>query len=219
MGRLLGGVTLLALVVGLGAAVGWAPRDAVQGNVQRIMYLHVPAILTAYAAIGVAFVASLAYLRGRDARWDRLAHASVEVGVLFIAVTIVSGSLWGRPTWGTWWTWDARLTTTALLFIIYLGYLLLRRAVDDPERAATYAAVVAIVGALDVPIIHFSVEWWRTLHQPATLLRPQAPTMAAPMVATLLLNLAATLCLYAFLVRRRMRLAALEAEARARRWR
>ena len=130
MGRLLGGVTLLALVVGLGAAVGWAPRDAVQGNVQRIMYLHVPAILTAYAAIGVAFVASLAYLRGRDARWDRLAHASVEVGVLFIAVTIVSGSLWGRPTWGTWWTWDARLTTTAVLFIIYVGYLVLRGMVE-----------------------------------------------------------------------------------------
>ncbi|MBI2461317.1 MAG: cytochrome c biogenesis protein CcsA [Candidatus Rokubacteria bacterium] len=219
MGRPLGVVTLLALAVGLGAAFGWAPRDAVQGNVQRIMYLHVPAILTAYAAIGVAFVASLAYLRGRDPRWDRLAHASVEVGVLFTAITLVSGSLWGRPTWGTWWTWDARITTTALLFIIYLGYLLLRSVVEDPERAATYAAVVAIVGALDIPIIHFSVEWWRTLHQPATLLRPQAPTMAAPMVATLLLNLAATLCLYAFLVRRRMRLAVLEAEARARRWR
>lgn len=214
MGRLLGGLTLLALAVGLGAAFGWAPRDAVQGNVQRIMYLHVPSILTAYAAIGVAFVASLAYLRRRDPRWDRLALASVEVGVLFIAITLISGSIWGRPTWGTWWVWDARLTSTAILFVIYLGYLLLRTVVDDPERAATYAAVLAIIGALDVPVIHFSVEWWRTLHQPATLLRPQAPTMAPSMLAALLLNLAATLCLYAFLVRRRLHLAALEARAR-----
>lgn len=219
MDRGLGVVTLLALIVGLGAALGYAPRDAVQGNVQRIMYLHVPAILTAYAAIGMSFLASLAYLRRRDARWDRLAKASVEVGLLFIAITLISGSLWGRPTWGAWWTWDARLTTTALLFVIYLGYLLLREVVDDPERAATYAAVLAIIGALDVPVIHFSVEWWRTLHQPATILRPEAPTMAPSMVATLLLNLAATLCLYAFLVRRRLRLAALETQARAGRWR
>jgi heme exporter protein C len=219
MARALGWLALLLLVVGLAAAFGHAPRDAVQGNVQRIMYVHVPAILTGYAAIGVVLVASVAYLWTRAARWDRVGAAAAELAVCFIAVTLLSGSIWGKPTWGTWWTWDARLTSTALLFVIYLGYLLLRSVVDDPERAAVYAAVVGIVGALDVPIIHFSVQWWRTLHQPATLLRPQSPAMDGAMLLALLLNIVAFLCLFAYLAMRRYRLLTLEAEAAARAWR
>jgi heme exporter protein C len=214
--RLVGILAALLLVVGLVVALGVAPRDAVQGNVQRIMYVHVPAILTAYVAIAVVLVGSIAYLKGRRAMWDRVALASGELAVCFIGLTLATGSIWGKPTWGAWWTWDARLTSTALLFVIYLGYLLLRSVVEDPERGATYAAVLGIVGAVDVPIIHFSVEWWRTLHQPATILRPQAPTMDAPMVAALLVNVLAFLCTYAYLAGRRCRLLALEAEARAR---
>jgi heme exporter protein C len=214
--RLVGVLAALLLVVGLVVALGVAPRDAVQGNVQRIMYVHVPAILTAYVAIAVVLVGSIAYLKGRRAMWDRVALASGELAVCFIGLTLATGSIWGKPTWGAWWTWDARLTSTALLFVIYLGYLLLRSVVEDPERGATYAAVLGIVGAVDVPIIHFSVEWWRTLHQPATILRPQAPTMDAPMVAALLVNVLAFLCTYAYLAGRRCRLLALEAEARAR---
>jgi heme exporter protein C len=217
--RALGTLAALLVLAGLAAGLGYAPPDAVQGNVQRIMYLHVPAILTAYAAIGVVLIASIAYLGGRNAVWDRVAAAAGELAVCFIALTLVTGSIWGKPTWGTWWTWDARLTSTALLFVIYLGYLLLRSVVDDRERAATYAAVVGIAGALDVPIIHFSVQWWRTLHQPATVLRPQAPTMDGAMLAALAVNVAAFLCTFAYLASRRYRLLTLEAEAASRAWR
>jgi heme exporter protein C len=212
--KLSGTLAAILLVAGVGGAFGVAPRDAVQGNVQRIMYLHVPAILTAYVAIGVVLVGSIAYLRGRQPMWDRVALASAELAVCFIGLTLATGSIWGKPTWGTWWTWDARLTSTALLFVIYLGYLLLRSVVEDRERAATYAAVLGIVGALDVPIIHFSVQWWRTLHQPATVLRPQSPTMDPSMLVVLLLNILAFLATYAYLAGRRCRLLTLEAEAR-----
>ncbi len=219
MARVLGVAAALLLLAGLAAAFGYAPSDAVQGNVQRIMYVHVPAVLTAYAAIGVVLIASVAYLWRRSPAWDRVAAAAAELAVCFIAVTLLTGSIWGKPTWGTWWTWDARLTSTALLFVIYLGYLLLRSVVEDRERAATYAAVVGIFGALDVPIIHFSVQWWRTLHQPATVLRPQAPTMDGAMLLTLAVNIAAFLCTFAYLAGRRYRLLAREAEAASRAWR
>jgi heme exporter protein C len=217
-GRAFGWLSALLLLAGLMAAFGYAPRDAVQGNVQRIMYLHVPAILTAYVAIGVVLVASIAYLATRRSTWDRVAAAAGELAVCFIAVTLITGSIWGKPTWGTWWTWDARLTSTALLLVVYLGYLLLRSVVEDAERAATYAAVLGIVGALDVPIIHFSVQWWRTLHQPATVLRPQAPTMDATMLVALLVNLAAFVCTFTYLASRRYRLLSLEAEAARQTW-
>jgi heme exporter protein C len=216
MPRALGPLAGLLLVLGVAAALGWAPPDAVQGHVQRIMYLHVPAILTAYVAILVVLVASVAYLRSRRPGWDHLAAASAELAVCFIGLAIATGSIWGKPTWGTWWTWDARLTSTALLFVIYLGYLLLRSVVEDPECAATYAAVVGILGALDVPIIHFSVQWWRTLHQPATVLRPQAPTMDPTMLAVLLLNVVAFLGVFAYLAGRRYRLLTLAAGAAGR---
>ncbi len=218
MSRVLGGAAVLLLLAGVATGLGLAPRDAVQGNVQRIMYVHVPAILTAYAAIAVVLVASVAYLWRRRSAWDRVAAAAGELAVCFIGLAILTGAIWGKPTWGTWWTWDARLTSTALLFVVYLGYLLLRSVVDDPERAATYAAVVGIVGALDVPIIHFSVQWWRTLHQPATLLRPQAPTMDRAMLVALAINVAAFLCTFAYLAARRYRLLTLEAEAERRAW-
>ncbi len=208
--RFLAWVTAIGLFSGLAAGFLYAPRDAVQGNVQRIMYLHVPSILTAYVAFGVVFLASLAYLFSGRSRWDGLAAASAEVGIIFTGLTLVSGSIWGKPTWGTWWTWDARITTTSLLFLIYAGYLLVRQMAEDRERGARFSAVVGIVGAVDIPIIHFSVEWFRTLHQPATLLRPQAPTMDASMVVTLLVNMGAFMLFYVYLTRMRLRLIQLE---------
>ena len=216
MHRLLGGLAAILLALGLWLGLVWAPVDAVQGNVQRIMYVHVPAILTGYAAIGLVLVASLAYLWTRRPAWDRAAAAGGELAVCFIGLTLATGSIWGKPTWGTWRTWDARLTSTALLFVISLGYLLLRSVVDDPARAATYTAVLGIVGALDVPIIHFSVEWWRTLHQPATVLKPQAPSMDLTMLWALLTNVAAFLMTFAYLATRRFRLLTLQAEQVAR---
>ena len=203
MTRALGWLAALALVIGLGAAFGYAPREAVQGNVQRIMYLHVPAVLTAYLAFAFVFLGSLGYLFTRRMGWDRLAVAAAEPGVLFTGLTIVSGSIWGKPTWGTWWTWDARLTSTAVLFLVYVGYLLLRGMVDEPDRRARYAAVVGILGAANIPIVHFSVKWWRALHQPSTILGPEPSPIAAPIALTLLVNwIAFTLLFLYFLVRR-----------------
>src|SRR5499426_4383069 len=121
--RILGWLALLGILAGLAAGFGYAPREVAQGNVQRIMYLHVPAVLTAYLAFGLVFVGSVGYLLTRRAGWDRLALAAAEPGVIFTGITIASGSIWGKPTWGTWWTWDARLTSTAVLFLVYLGYL------------------------------------------------------------------------------------------------
>lgn len=203
-----------ALLGGLYVGLVRAPADVVQGEVQRIMYLHVPTVLVAYLAFFVVFAGSIAYLATRREHWDILAHASAEIGVLFTALTIAAGAIWGKPTWGAWWTWDARLTTTAILLLIYLGYLLLRAAVEDPHRGARYAAVVGILGFLDIPIIHKSVEWWRTLHQPSSLARGAIdPALLFP----LLLNLAAFALLYAFLLAQRMELGHLEAELLRRR--
>jgi heme exporter protein C len=200
----------LALVIGLGAAFGYAPREAVQGNVQRIMYLHVPAVLTAYLAFALVFVGSLGYLFTRRLGWDRLAVAAAEPGVLFTGLTIVSGSIWGKPTWGTWWTWDARLTSTAVLFLVYVGYLLLRGMVDESDRRARYSAVVGILGAANIPIVHFSVKWWRALHQPSTILGPEPSPIAAPIALTLLANWIAFTLLFLYFLARRAEIARLE---------
>ena len=208
--RVLGCLAVLALIAGLGAAFGYAPREAVQGNVQRIMYLHVPSVLTAYLAFALVFVGSVGYLLTRRAGWDRLALAAAEPGVLFTGITIASGSIWGKPTWGTWWTWDARLTSTAVLFLVYAGYLLLRGMVDEPDRRARAAAVVGILGAANIPIVHFSVKWWRALHQPSTILGPEPSPIAAPIAATLLINWIAFTLLFAYLLAERMEIARLE---------
>ncbi|PYN98937.1 MAG: cytochrome C assembly protein [Candidatus Rokuibacteriota bacterium] len=215
MTRTLGWLVVLALVAGLVMGFLVAPRDAAQGNVQRIMYVHVPSVLVAYLAFAVVLLASIVYLTTRRESADRIGHASAEVGVLFTGITIASGAIWGKPTWGTWWTWDARLTSVAVLFVMYLGYLLVRGMVDDRERAARYSAVVGIVAALDVPLVHFSVYWWRTLHQPPTMLKPGPSAMPGVFVATLLVNLAALALVYVFLVTKRVALLRREEEALA----
>ena len=134
---------------------------------------------------------------------------------LFTGVTIATGSIWGKPTWGTWWTWDARLTSVAILFVMYLGYLLLRGMVEDRERGARYAAVLGIVAALNVPLVHFSVVWWRTLHQPPSLLKPGTPTIASAILAALLVNVLAHALLYAYFLAKRVRILRREQEASA----
>ncbi len=211
--RVLGWLAALGLLTGLVAAFGYAPREVTQGNVQRIMYLHVPSVLTAYLAFGLVLLGSAAYLATRRIGWDRLAAAAAEIGVLFTAVTIVSGSIWGRPTWGVWWTWDARLTSTAVLLLVYVGYLLLRAMVDEPEARARYAAVVGIVGAANIPIVHFSVKWWRALHQPSTILGPGPSPIAAPIALALFVNWIAFTLLFAYFLSRRLEIATLEENA------
>jgi heme exporter protein C len=211
--RALGWLTAAMLGLGLVAAFGYAPREATQGNVQRIMYLHVPSVLTAYLAFALVLVGSVGYLATRRVAWDRLAAAAGELGVLFTGLTIVSGSIWGKPTWGTWWTWDARLTSTAVLFLVYAGYLLLRGMVEEPEQRARYAAVVGIIGAANIPIVHFSVTWWRALHQPATILGPQPAPIAPSIKAALLVNVVAFALLFLYFLGRRLEIARLEDEA------
>jgi heme exporter protein C len=213
MTRALGGLAAAGLLAGLVMAFGVAPREATQGNVQRIMYLHVPSVWVAYLAFAVVFVASVVYLARRAEAADRLAHASAELGVLFTGLTIATGSIWGKPTWGTWWTWDARLTSVAILFVMYLGYLLLRGMIDERERAARSAAVLGVVAALNIPLVHFSVYWWRTLHQPPSLMKPGGSSMPPVIVAALLVNFAAFSLLYLYFLGRRVRLLGLEAEA------
>jgi heme exporter protein C len=215
MVRVLGWISALSLAVGLIMAFGVAPREVTQGNVQRIMYVHPPLAWVAYLAFGVVALASLVYLVRRAESADRVAHASAEVGVVFTGLAIATGSIWGKPTWGTWWTWDARLTTVSILFVMYLGYLLLRGTIEDRERAARYCAVLGIVAALDVPLVHFSVTWWRTLHQPPSLMKPGGFSGSPAILWPLLVNLAAFTVLYLYLVAKRARLLRAEAEAMA----
>ena len=213
--RALGWLAGVGLTAGLVMAFGVAPREATQGNVQRIMYLHVPSVWVAYVAFAVVFVASIVYLARRAERADHVAHASAELGVLFTGLTIATGSIWGKPTWGAWWTWDARLTSVSILFVMYLGYLLLRGMIDEGDRAARYAAVLGVVAALNIPLVHFSVYWWRTLHQPPSLMRPGGSSMPGVIVAALLVNFAAFSLLYLYFLAKRVRLLQLEAEAAA----
>jgi heme exporter protein C len=206
MVRALGWLSAIALALGLVMAFGVAPRESSQGNVQRIMYVHPPLAWVAYVAFAVVAVASIVYLVRRRPAADRLAHASAEVGVLFTGLAIATGSIWGKPTWGTWWTWDARLTSVAILFVMYVGYLLLRGTIEDRDRAARYCAVLGIVAALDMPLVHFSVYWWRTLHQPPSLMKPGGFSGSPAILWPLLVNLAAFTLLYAYLVAKRARL-------------
>jgi heme exporter protein C len=213
--RVLAWLALAALAASAMMSLVVSPPDANQGQLVRLMYVHVPAAWLAYLAFFVVFVASIAYLRTRKSRWDRLAAASAEIGVLFTALTLVLGSLWGKPVWGTYWTWDPRLTTTAILLLIYAGYLAVRRLPDSPARRARWSAVVGIVGFVDVPIVHLSVTWWRSLHQGPTI-RLLGPTTIAPsMLAALLTGVGAFTITYLYLMTLRLRVGRLEDRAMA----
>lgn len=208
----LGVAAALTMMVGIWAAFFYAPTEAVQGEVQRIEYFHVPMAWVAYLAFFLVFVASVAYLWRRDERWDWLARASAELGTVFTTLVLITGSLWGKPIWGTWWAWDARLTTTLILWFIYVGYLLLRSYTGRSEGGARAAAVLGIIGFIDVPIDYLSVTWWRTLH-PALQVplggQPQAP---ASVVSTLMLCMLAFTLLFAFLLIQVYRLQRLQTE-------
>lgn len=204
--RALGVAAFALLVVGSVIALFVVPADARQGEVQRLMYVHVPSAWLAMLSFFVVFLMSVLYLVQRKLRWDLVAASATEIGVVFTALTLALGSLWAKPTWGIWWTWDPRLTTTAILLIIYIGYLIVRSLAEDPEQRARWCAVIGIVAFVQVPIVYLSVYWWRSLHQPASTPR----SMAGEFVAVLLLNLAAFTLVFAFLLARRYRLARLE---------
>lgn len=198
-----------ALLIALGFAL-FSPPDVVQGDLTRMLYIHVPSIITAYAAFALTTAATIGYLIKRDLRWDRWAAASAEVGVVFLGLAIATGMIWGKPVWGVWWTWDARLTSTALMFFIYVGYLGLRRSISDPESRARRSAILGIVAVVQIPLVHFSVLWWNTLHQAPTILRPGEPQIDPPLATALLVSLAAFLVVFSTLLRRRLALSNIE---------
>jgi heme exporter protein C len=211
--RLLGLAGLAGLAATAVLALLVVPPDAEQGDVQRLMYVHVPAAWLAFLSFGVVFAASVAYLRTGRIHWDRIAVASTEIGVVFCALTLLLGSLWGRPVWGTWWTWDPRLTTTVVLLLIYVAYLSLRRVAGSASQRAHWSAVVGVVGFVDVPIVHMSVVWWRSLHQEASVIRPGAPTMDGSMLGTLLFATVVFTLVYGYLMVVRLRVGRLEDHA------
>jgi len=162
--RVLWAVSALAIGTALLLVFLVAPREAVMGDVQRIFYFHVPAAWVGYLALFVSFVASVLYLVRRSSRWDRLALSSAEIGLVFITEGIITGSFWAKATWGVWWTWEPRLTTSAVLWAIYASYLTLRRAMEEQERRARVAAVYSVLGFVAVPINFMAIRWWRTVH-------------------------------------------------------
>ena len=200
------GISAAALAI-LASWMGlvWAPTDAVQGDVYRVLYVHVPTAWLAYLAFVVVFGASIGWLWTRRPWFDALAVASAEIGVLFTGLFIVAGSIWAKPTWGVWWTWDPRLVTTAVMFVMYLGYLLLRSISTDFERRATRAAVLGIVAVVNVPIVHLSVLWMNSQHQLPTVLRAAgAPSLDASMGMTLGISVFAFTLVYFALLAERM---------------
>lgn len=213
--NLLGGLAFLFVLLGLYFGLIQAPADAYQGDAQRIMYLHIPSILTAYLSFFIVFVGSCLFLWKRERRDDILAYSAAEIGVLFTGLTIIEGSIWGKPTWGVWWAWDARLTLTAILFLIFIGYLMIRSLIEDEDRSAVCGAILGIIGFLDIPLIHMSVYWWRTLHQPPSILRPDKlpwENIHWSLLLPLLVNIAAFIILYFYLLSLRVRLGEMKDE-------
>ena len=197
------GICLLALVGLAGIyvlAIGYTPVEARQGLAQKIFYLHVPAAWSALLSFSLVGLSSALYLWLHDARLDRFAASSAEVGVAFAAVMLTTGPIWAKPIWGTWWTWDARLTLTLFVFFLFIGYLALRAALTDPAERARFSAVVGILGMLLVPFIHLSVYLFRTLHPQPVVLKPSAPSLPPAMLQTLLLSVAVFTLLYIGLV-------------------
>jgi heme exporter protein C len=191
-------------------AIGYTPIEARQGVAQKIFYLHVPSAWCALLAFSLVGIASALYLWLQDPRLDRFAAASAEVGVAFAAVMLTTGPIWAKPIWGTWWTWDARLTLTLFLFFLFVGYLALRASLHDPSERARFSAVVGILGMLLVPFIHLSVYLFRTLHPQPIVLKPSAPSLPPEMLRTLLVSMAVFTLLYIGLMTMRYGLAAAE---------
>lgn len=205
---ILGWVAILLILEGSVLGLFVLPADALQGEVQRLLYVHVPVAWVMMLAFFVVFLMSILYLVQRQLKWDLLAVSAAELGVVAAVLTLVLGTLWGRPTWGIWWAWDPRITTTALLVPIYTGYLVVRSMTEDPERRARWAAVIGLIAFVQVPIVYLSVFWWRSLHQPPS--SPQSMWSAYGLV--MLLGFVAYALAFAYLWLRRYRLAATELE-------
>ena len=211
-------ITVL-MVVNLFLIFMWAPTDAILGHVQRIFYFHVPIAWVAFLAFFIVFVSSILYLWTRSDRWDALAHSAAEIGVVFATLILITGAIWAKPVWGVWWTWEPRLTTSLILWLMYVGYLMLRAYAPNRSQGATYAAVLGIIGFIDVPIVYFAVDWWRAIH-PESVVGPLAETgsLDSDMRAVLMFSLVTFTLLFAFLLKERVSLRTLEDSLRRARY-
>lgn len=199
-------LSLGAVVAAQSYAIATSPPDADMGHLQKIMYVHVPAAWMTFIAFFVVLVYSVRYMWRRNENDDLIAAAAAEVGATFNGLTLLLGMIWGRPAWGVWWVWDARLTSTLVLFLIFVGYLALRGFVEDAAQRARWSAAVGAIGAINVPIVYMSVKWWRTLHQP-----PSSPATLDPAYTLgLRINAIAMLFVLIFFIRRRYQLARAE---------
>jgi heme exporter protein C len=198
-------VAVLCMVAAYIRAIYFTPIEALQGAAQKIYYLHVPAALSAYLSLGIVALMSVVYLWLRDERADRLAESAGEVGLVFLTAVLTTGPLWGKPIWGTWWTWDARLTLTLFLWFLTAGYLVLRGAIDDTAMRARYSAVLGILAALLIPFIHLSVYMFRTLHPQPIILKPERPSLPNEMLITFLSFFGSCTLLCIALIRARYR--------------
>jgi heme exporter protein C len=215
--RVLGALSLLGLAILVPLAFWWSPADSDQQDLVRIMYVHVPSAWLAYAAFTITAVGSAMYLWKRSLWWDLVAASAAEIGVLFCAIALFTGSIWGRPTWGTYWEWtDVRIVTTLVLLLMYIGYLALRRVAADPHQRSQRAAIVGILGILNIPIVRFSVDWWanRTLHQKATV-KLGDTQIEGLMLFTLMFSLVVSTVLFAWMLVHRFRIAWLEEQVEA----
>ena len=208
LGLLVAGMSGALIIVALGMVFLYAPRELTMGDVQRIFYFHVASAWVGFFGFGVTCGGSILYLIRQERRWDILALSSVEIGLTFIAMTVVTGSLWAKPVWNVWWTWEPRLTTSAILWLIYVAYMMLRQSLDDPVRRARFSAVYGIVGFISVPITFMAIRWWRTIHP--VILQSEGFAVSGRMLAALLVSIGAFTLLYAALVNHRVQLAELE---------
>ncbi len=202
----LGVITATGLVLAMYGALVWAPTEATMGDIQRIFYVHLPSFLTSFLAYFLVFIGSVGYLITKDFKWDRLGLACAEIGTLFCTEGLITGPIWAKPVWGIWWTWDARLTTTLILWLLYVAYLLLRDFMEEPARRATLAAVFGIFAFVDVPIVYFSIRIFRTQHPQPVLLGGQNSGLDPSMNKVFLVSWLAFTLLFVLLLRLRMRL-------------
>ncbi len=205
VGLVLAVLSSAGVLIALSMVFLYAPREATMGDVQRIFYFHVASAWVGFLGFFVTFMAGIVYLARQERRWDILALSSVEIGLAFIAMAVVSGSLWARPVWGTYWTWEPRLTISAVQLLIYVSYLMLRTVIEDPQQRARFAAVYGIAAFVTVPLSWFAIRWWRSIH-PDILTGGGGMAMTVKMVHTLLVSLVAFTLLYFTLLRQRMRL-------------
>ena len=198
------GALFLSMAISLYMTYFYAPLESEMGIVQKIFYFHVPLAWNAFLGFTIVFICSFRYLATKDPKWDARALAAAEVGVLFTTLVLITGPIWAKPAWGIWWTWDSRLTLTLVLWLIYMGYLMLRRYVESVERRNTLAAIVGIVGFVDVPLVYFAIRWWRTQHPQPILMGGKDSGLDPKMAATLWVSSAAYLLLFTTLYRRRV---------------